>query len=302
MNTTLIAVLICFGLCLKIALTIAAIQYLRRSSSKITRKRKRQGGRREASVSEKKAESRPVLESSTGPDTKEQASSLVDKPLKPTPVAKVQQPETQATGTVAATTEMRRMEKPRQEPPAGKTPEGERKMMKVVTGPPRKKGEKIEVVEIRKQVEPKNIAPVGAQTPSRDLKDDSTSGTALTGTGTPREQAAANEAKDADKTPQEPMAGAIVPDETTMKEDESGAEDNQTSSEPAEGASDSEETEEDTQQKDKSGLGDLADLFATNASDFTEKSKLAEQVQEVDVNDILQEGLGLLGKVKKPDE
>lgn len=300
MNTTLIAVLICFGLCLKVALTIAAIHYLRRPSSKITRKRKRQGGQREASVREKKAESRPVLESSTGLDTKEQAGSSADKPLKPTPVAKAQQPETQATGTVAATTEMRRMEKPRQEPPAGKTPEGERKMMKVVTGPPRKKGEKIEVVEIRKQVEPKNIAPVGAQTPSRDLKDDSTSGTSLA--GTPREQAAANESKGADKTPQEPSAGTIEPDETTMKEDETGTEDSQINSEPTEEASDSDETEEDTQQKDKSGLGDLADLFATNASDFTEKSKLAEQVQEVDINDILQEGLGLLGKVKKPDE
>jgi hypothetical protein len=251
-------------------------------------------------VRDKRAESRPVLESSTGPDTKEQAGSSVDKPLKPTPVAKVQQSETQAAGTVAATTEMKRMEKPRQESPSGKTPEGERKMMKVVTGPPRKKGEKIEVVEIRKQVEPKNIAPVGAPTPSRDLKDDSTSGTTLT--GAPRKQATENEPKDAEKTPQEPLAGAVEPDKTTMKEDETGTEDSQISSEPTEEASDSDETEEDTQQKEKSGLGDLADLFATNAADFTEKSKLAEQVQEVDINDILQEGLGLLGKVKKPHE
>lgn len=300
MNTTLIAVLICFGLCLKVALTISAISYFRRQSPKGKGKQKRKGAQRVTSAREKKAESRPVLESSPGLDTKEQANSSVDKPLKPTPVAKVQQPETQATGKVAATTEMRRMEKPRQESPSGKAPEVERKMMKVVTGPPRKKGEKIEVVEIRKQVEPKNVAPAETSKPQAVLQDASASGIALT--GAPREQSAANEPKDADKTHQEPSAVTVEPDKTTMEEDETGTEDNQASSEPNEEASDSDETKEDTQQKDKSGLGDLADLFATNASDFTEKSKLAEQVQEVDINEILQEGLGLLGKVKKPDE
>ena len=82
----------------------------------------------------------------------------------------------------------------------------------------------------------------------------------------------------------------------------SSAESNKTGSEQPAEATDSSKVEQDTEKTEKSGLGDLADLFAQSASDFTEKGKLAEQVKEVEIDSILQEGLGLLGKVKKPEK
>ena len=165
-------------------------------------------------------------------------------------------------------------------------------MMKVVTGPPRKQGEKINVVDVRKKAQP-NIKEAQSPTPVETSKEAAVSRNAATGTS----------AGEIDK-----VSGAAEPDMAAIKEGETamstapGTGDNQESSEPPAEDTDKEETEQDKGQKEKSGLGDLADLFATNASDFTEKSKLAEQVQEVDVNEILQEGLGLLGKVKKPDK
>ena len=78
-----------------------------------------------------------------------------------------------------------------------------------------------------------------------------------------------------------------------------GTDVNQASADSPAATTDSGETDKEMPQKQKSGLGDLADLFATSASEFTEKDRLAEQVNDVDVNELLREGLGLLGKVKQ---
>jgi hypothetical protein len=149
------------------------------------------------------------------------------------------------------------------------------------------------------------------------LKDDSIKHTAFV--GAPQPQAAFTVSKSGEKPHQEPSAGntsggernelsgnvepakTIIKGSETSMDTEPGPENNQASSEPPAETTDSGETGKDTSQKQNSGLGDLADLFATSASEFTEKNRLAEQVNDVDVNEILQEGLGLLGKVKKSE-
>mgnify|MGYP001765629723 CR=1 FL=1 len=312
MNTSLIAVLICFGLCIKIALTIAAIHYFQRPSSKGTLKQKRKGGQRTAATRKKKAVSTATTESSPKPIIKEPPVPSAAKPLKPAPAVNQKQAEPKTTGATAAVTETKRTEKPREEVPPVKPPEGARKMMKVVTGPPQQKGERIGVVDIRKKAQMKDTAP--AQTPEQmgPSKEAAVSRTPVT--GAPQNQAASTAPKSVEKPPLEPAvtntnegeidksSGNIEPEVTAEKEGEPVTGDSQESSEPPEEDKDSNETENDKGQKEKSGLGDLADLFATSASDFTEKSKLSEQVNEVDVNDILHEGLDLLGKVKKPEK
>ena len=50
----------------------------------------------------------------------------------------------------------------------------------------------------------------------------------------------------------------------------------------------------------KSVMGDLSELFAKNTSDDSKANKLAEGMAEVDVNDLVKAGLGLIGKLKKP--
>jgi hypothetical protein len=137
------------------------------------------------------------------------------------------------------------------------------------------------------------------------LKDDSVKHTAVV--GAPQPQAAFTVSRSGQKPAKEPLTDTVEPAITIKKSEDStdiepDTKDNQASSEPPAETADSGETDQETPQTNKSGLGDLADLFATSASDFSEKSKLAEQVDDVDVNDILQEGLGLLGKVKKPDD
>ena len=331
MNTSLIAVLICFGLCIKIALTIGAISYFKRPSSKGTRKQKRKGGQRETAARKKKAASPApaAIENSPKPVTKEPPVPSPNKPLKPAPAVNQKQAEPKITGATAAATEAKRKEEPRQAPPTVKTPAtreaatvekppqeplemkmpaGERKSMKVVTGPPQEKGEKIGVVDIRKQPQTRYVVPARAPSQAGSSRDSTATGEAAT--VAPREQSTSTGPKSAEKPPLEPVTTNtnegeidkspenVEPEVTAVKEGEPGTGDNQESPEPTE----EEEKEEDKSQKEKSGLGDLADLFATSASDFTEKSKLSEQVTEVDVGDILKEGLDLLGKVKKPEK
>ena len=172
--------------------------------------------------------------------------------------------------------------------------------------------------EAPKQMQPKNTAPVEGSKPTVALKGASVSPTALP--GVPRGQSAITEPKGVEKPPHEPpasntsptgekneLSGTVEPAKTIIKKSEAsmdagiGTEVTQASSEPPAATADSDEPDQETPEAQKSGLGDLADLFATSASAFTEKNKLAEQVNEVDVNEILQEGLGLLGKVKKSD-
>lgn len=60
------------------------------------------------------------------------------------------------------------------------------------------------------------------------------------------------------------------------------------------------EAESDGSGTDESGLGDLAELFAHSAPEEAESGKLAEEMQDVDVTELLREGLGLLSRHKKP--
>jgi hypothetical protein len=206
--------------------------------------------------------------------------------------------------------------KPVQEPTAGNTREGEGKRMNVITTPSKsnKTGERIELTKVSKQAQTKNAVPVKNAEPRVGLKNESVKHTAFV--GPPQPQAAFTVSRSGGKPPSEALAdntGGVKSNEVLTNAElaasrekreasmDKGAdtEVNKASSEPSAATTDSGETDKETPQTEKSGLGDLADLFATSATDFTEKSKLAEQVKEVDVNDILSEGLGLLGKAKK---
>lgn len=300
MDTLEIAFLICVGLFLKMALTGVAVYKLRLPSSKRTRKMKRKGGQREGSARELKTESRPILKSSSAGSVHKQAISSGEKSLKSGPDANELQPEAIETWKSAHS--------------EGVGPWSNRKKMPAHN----KAGERIERTEVREQGRTKSTAPIKRLTPKGPLKAYSASyHTSIT--GTPQEQSAIAEPKIVEKPPLEPSAGNTSPagkkDDSTRiaepaqigKESESGAdtgpgaEVNQTGSEPPEATADSGETDQEMPQKQKSGLGDLADLFATSASEFTEKNRLAEEVNDVDVNELLKEGLGLLDKVKKSD-
>ena len=222
----------------------------------------------------------------------------------------------------SAITEPKSVKKPTLEPKAVNIGRGERKGLDGITPSTRNKaGEQIEITEAPKQVQPKNAAPVKSSEPMVPAKTYTTTYTVniTPPPGAPRGPSAITEPKSGEKPTKEPTAGntsggernnlpsTVEPAKTIIKRSEagmntgSGTEGNQASSEPPAATEDSGETDQGKTQKDKSGLGDLADLFATSASEFTEKSRLAEQVNEVDVNELLQEGLGLLGKVKKSD-
>jgi hypothetical protein len=114
----------------------------------------------------------------------------------------------------------------------------------------------------------------------------------------PQRPPATTEQKSGEKPAKEPTAVNTSGSEASMGSGP-GTEVNKASSEPPAETTDSDETDQESPQTEKTGLGDLADLFATSASEFTEKNRLADQVKDVDVDEILQEGLGLLDKVKK---
>jgi len=351
MDSLELAVII--GLCLKMALTAVALTIvvkMRAPSSKGTRKLKRADGQREESAREEKSESRPVLKSSSGHDIHKRAVSSGEKLLKPgiavNGVRKQVQPKNTAPVESSeprvdlkarpvshtappgaprgqsAITKPKSGETPPREPLANNTSGGERKRTNGITSSAHNKvGEQIGPTGIRKQVQPKNTAPVESSKPKVTSKDDSVKHTAFL--GAPQPQAAFTVSGSGGKPPNESPAGNtsggekkellgnVEPSETIIKKDETsmdtkpGTEGNQASSEPPAATTDSGETDKEMPQKQQSGqqsgLGDLADLFATSASEFTEKNKLADQVNDVDVNELLQEGLGLLGKVKKSD-
>jgi hypothetical protein len=266
------------------ALTVVALTIVykgRLSPAKGARKLKREGGQREESAREEKIERQPVLKSSSGRDIHKRAISSGEKPLKPAPVAN---------------------EVPKQAQPKNTAP--------VKSSAP------IKPVEVPKQVQPKNTVPVKDSEPMAASKDGSVRHTAFV--GPPQPQAAFTISRNGEKPNKEASAGnksggeinqlsgtvepAITNKSEAGMDTEPDTEVNQAGSEPSAETTDSGETDQETPQTNKSGLGDLADLFATSAADFSEKNRLAEQVDDVDVNDILQEGLGLLGKIKKSDD
>jgi len=175
--------------------------------------------------------------------------------------------------------------------------------------------EAIKPGEVTKHVPSNDIFPLGGHEATADLENEAMNRSVFPDTY--RGQSAVTEAesgwKPSYETPvlntregarNEPSAIAEAA-ETTAKSDKSGmdiehnAEVNPPRHESTEQDTDSDETDDELPQAQNSSLGDLADLFAVSASEFAEKNNLAEQVSDVDVNDLLQEGLGLLDNVKK---
>jgi len=64
---------------------------------------------------------------------------------------------------------------------------------------------------------------------------------------------------------------------------------------------DSDETDEETPDAEKQSMGDLSDLFARSSSEDTQSNKLADEVEDVDVSEILQKGMELLDRLKRSD-
>ena len=299
MDTSEIAILIYFGLSLKMLLAVVAVYYLRLPSSKGTRKLKREGGQQAESAREEKTKSQPVLKSLSGRGIHNRAVSSGEKPFKPGPAANEVRKQVQPKN-IAPVESSKPKVALKDDSVSQPTPPSAPRGQSAITEP--KSGGK---------------PPLESSKPKVALKDDSIKHTAFV--GAPQPQAAFTVSKSGEKPHQEPSAGntsggernelsgnvepakTIIKGSETSMDTEPGPENNQASSEPPAATADSGETDKDTSQKQNSGLGDLADLFATSASEFTEKNRLSEQVNEVDVNDILQEGLGLLGKVKKSD-
>ena len=349
MDTSAVAVLLYYILCLVLALTVISVitvYRMRLSSSKSTRELKREGGQREESAREEKAERRPVLNSSSVRGIHKQAISpsmrnKAGEQIEPIEVRKQVQPKNTAPAessepTVAlkddsashaalpdvshgqsAITKPKSGEKPPDEQSAGDTSGGERKRVNVIPSPTRDKaGKQIEAGEEQVQVQEKDTAPIRRLQPKGPLKPYSSS-KHISIAGTPQEQSAITDSKNGEEPAHEsspdntspagkkndpaPIAepAHIGKESESSMETKPGTDVNQASADSPAATTDSGETDKEMPQKQKSGLGDLADLFATSASEFTEKDRLAEQVNDVDVNELLREGLGLLGKVKQ---
>ena len=55
-------------------------------------------------------------------------------------------------------------------------------------------------------------------------------------------------------------------------------------------------------EKEKVSVGDFADLFAKGSSEDTKANKLAQDMPEVEVDDILREGRNLISRLKPKQE
>ena len=62
----------------------------------------------------------------------------------------------------------------------------------------------------------------------------------------------------------------------------------------------SEKTKNQEPHEQKATAGDLSDLFAKNIVEENEAGRLAEEMEDVNVDDLLKEGLKLMKKLGKP--
>ena len=152
MDTLKLAVLIYFVLCLQMGLTASALNIvykMRRTSSKGTRKLKREGGQREESSREEKTESQPVLKKSSGRGIHKRGIFSGAKSLKPGPAAN-KVPSAKNTAPIK-----------------GSEPSVALKDASVNTAaPPVAPQRQSARTEDPKQVQPKNTAPVESSEPS----------------------------------------------------------------------------------------------------------------------------------------
>ena len=298
MDTAEIALLFFYIVILAMAATVAAltIVYVRRlPASKGTRKLTREGGQGEESALEEKAESRPVTESSSGRGIHKQAISSGHKLLEPEAADSEVHPETQETGLAASSEGMKRWFR-----------------MKGITSVTRNKADKQKQAYQREPV-----ALVESSEPTVALQDDSVRHTPLA--GAPQGQIVMTELKSGEGPAHEPSpdntspagergesAGIAEPAQIIKEGEDSmdnihNTEVNQASSEPPAATADSDKANQEMPQTQKFSMGDLSDLFAKTNVEDTRANKLAEEMNDVDINELLQEGLGLLGKLKKFD-
>jgi len=298
MDTAEIALLFFYVVILAMAATVAALTfvYIRRlPSSKATRNLKREGGQGEESALEEKAESRPVPESSSGRGIHKQAISSGNKPLEPEAAASEVHTETQETGLAASSEGMKQWFR-----------------MKGITSVTRNKADKQKQAYQREPV-----ALVESSELTVALQDDSVRHTPLA--GAPQGQIVMTELKSGEGPAHEPSPGNTRPAgergepagiaelAQIIKEGEDSMDNihntevNQASSEPPAATADSDKANHDMPQTQKFSMGDLSDLFAKTNVEDTRANKLAEEMNDVDINELLQEGLGLLGKLKKFD-
>ena len=253
MNTLEIAVLIYFGLSLKVALAAVAlinIRSLKRSSANGARGLKRNSSELKESARREKKKSQPVL-SSSGRGIRKQSSSSGEKPFEPVTAGKELPLEARKTGKAAS--------------PEGVGPSSMSNKMKGITPSTRNKAEEqADLFEVPKQTRPDNTAPVGGSEPSGTFKDDSVKHTAIL--GAPQPQLAFTVSRSGQKPTHVPspgdtggekkdeMSGTVEPAKTNIKEGEDrmdiepDASDNQASSEPPEASADSEEAGQETEQ------------------------------------------------------
>jgi hypothetical protein len=278
-----------------ILVVLTLVYIFRLSSSKGSPKLNRESGHRlEESTPEEKAESQPVLESSSENDIYKRAVPSGEEPLKPEPAAIEVPLEVQEIGKVASPKNM-----------------GPRPITESITYI------NVSNVGIQKQLQPEETASAQRSKQTVALKDDSVSHTPLNGAA--RGQLAMTRPKSneepAHELPPDKTSPAAKRNEPTLiaeatkitKESEPsmdknhGTKVNKSGSEPPAATANSGETSQNMPKTQKSSMGDLSDLFAKSNSEDKETNKLAAQVNDVDVNELLQEGLVLLEKLRKFD-
>jgi len=228
-------------------------------------------------------EAAPVEEKTTPVESTEPVAAVKDNTVVKAapPSASVEQP------TVAQSKDAGR---PPSESKAGGAVEEQRKGTDgTPTATGTKAGEQVDITKGPKQVQPKKEAPVESSGPGVTLKTYTVN---ISSTPVAGGRPAATRAKGGEQPRKERSADTAEAGWDKDKEDY----------ETKTIKTDSGDAETEGGQAGKSGLGDLAALFATSASDFTEKSKLADHVSDVDINEVLQEGLSLLDLMKKSEE
>lgn len=298
MDMSGIAILIYFGFSVKLVLSTVALSVLRdsrRPPVKGTRKQEHKGSQRTEPIRHTVTEGLPVMNKSPQRRAGKRTIFSRKKALKPAPDAIDAAAEAQET--------------PDTIPSKRNNPWSRMKKLRRSAYLSRKnEDEAVEPGEMTKHVPSNDIFPLGGHAATADWEDESMSRSVFPDAY--REQSAVSEAKSGWKPSYEtPVLNTGEGDRneaaaTTAKSDKSGmdiehnAEVNPPSRESTEQDTDSDETDDELPQAQNSSLGDLADLFAVSASEFAEKNNLAEQVSDVDVNDLLKEGLGLLDNVR----
>jgi len=216
-----------------------------------------------------------------------------------------------AAGVQASATGQKGSVTPARQAQQSRTAEGQKKRIVIMSPASRNKAEeRVEPGGTAKQINTGASAPIDGTEQKVSLKDIKIRAPLP---GAPIGRYAVTELKDKGASVVEPSADisgqlnndspiTVEPHVEEAKKDEANT-DNVTAAESHRASPETPAETEDSDQKDgeddKSDMGDLSDLFATSASEFAEKNILAEQVKEVDINVVLQEGLGLLDEVKK---